>query len=144
MRVTIESISILPCMYQSTIFGKSVRPDALPRAFQPPNPSCEQLRDSRADLCGDGGHTNDNTFAPAFFRKLQGCAHHVHVVSSVKGIIRAPASAFDKVGHQIVISIGWIYKVGNSKLRSHISLGVIQVHTENLICACKANVLKKV
>jgi hypothetical protein len=45
-----SSIAILPSMYQSTIFGTSVRPRAPPNAVPFPGSARDELERPRADL----------------------------------------------------------------------------------------------
>jgi hypothetical protein len=97
--VIIGSISILPSMYQSTIFGTSVRPRAPPKAVP------FQVRpvtswNGRVEIsCAGAGHADDDRLAPAAMRAFQRLAHHLGVAGAVEGVVRAADLVGAALGH---------------------------------------------
>src|SRR5215831_6424128 len=67
--VIIGSISILPSMYQSTIFGTSVRPRA-PERRALPDAAGDQLKRAGCDLRAGRGDPDDDGLAPAAMARL--------------------------------------------------------------------------
>jgi hypothetical protein len=72
-----SSMLSLPSMYQSTIFGTSVRPRAPPKAEPFPLAAGDQLERPGADLGAGLGHADDDAAAPALVRAFQRLAHHL-------------------------------------------------------------------
>jgi hypothetical protein len=99
--VIIGSISILPSMYQSTIFGTSVRPRAPPKAVP------RQLRpvtswNGRVEISCPAGATpmmidSPQPLCAAFQRR----AHDLGVADAFEGIVRAAAGQLDQMADQI-------------------------------------------
>ena len=80
--VIIGSISILPCMYQSTIFGTSVRPDAPPKAV--PRQTRPVTSWKGRVLILPAGATPMIMLSPHPLGRLKGRAHHVHITGRIK------------------------------------------------------------
>ena len=70
---------ILPSMYQSTIFGTSVRPRAPPKAVPFHDPSGDELERTGGDLLAGFGDADHDALAPAAMAAFQRLAHHVGV-----------------------------------------------------------------
>src|SRR5215813_12677984 len=87
--VIIGSISILPSMYQSTIFGTSVRPRAPPKAVPFQTRPGDQLEGARCDLRAGRRDTDDDGLAPAAMAGFERLTHHRDVAGAVEGIVGA-------------------------------------------------------
>src|SRR5262249_1362415 len=90
--VIIGSISILPSMYQSTIFGTSVRPPPPPKAlpFPPralPEACGAQLERGRCELRGGRRDPDDDGWAPAARAGFERLTHERDVAGAVEGIV---------------------------------------------------------
>ena len=90
-------------MYQSTIFGTSVRPRA------PPNAVPFQTRpvtswNGRVAISWPAPATPMMTLTPqprvAAFERL---AHHLHVADALEAVIGAALGQIDEVGHEIAL-----------------------------------------
>jgi hypothetical protein len=133
--VIIGSISILPSMYQSTIFGTSVRPRAPPKAVP------RQVRpvtswNGRVEISAPAGATPmmiDS--APALVRAFQRRAHHLHVAGGVEGIIRAALGQVHQIGHQIALDLGRVDEIGHPELLGHGASCRVQVDADDLVGA---------
>jgi hypothetical protein len=66
---------ILPSMYQSTIFGTSVRPRAPPNAVPFHTRPGHELERPRADLLPGAGDADDHRHAPSAMAALERLAH---------------------------------------------------------------------
>src|SRR5260221_10006003 len=73
--VIIGSISILPCMYQSTIFGTSVRPPCAAERGAFPHPAGHQLKRPRGNLGTRGGYYDYDRLASAAMAGFQSLPH---------------------------------------------------------------------
>ena len=82
--VIIGSISIFPCMYQSTIFGTSERPRAPPKALpRHTRPVTSSKRPGR-DLLAGAGDADDNALAPAAMAAFERRAHEIDIADALK------------------------------------------------------------
>src|SRR5579863_7415177 len=90
--VIIGSISIFFCIYQSTIFGTSVRPRAPPKAVP---------RQERpvGDLLARTGDADDDALAPAAVAALERRAHQVNVADALEGVVGAADLVGAALGH---------------------------------------------
>ena len=111
--VIIGSISILPCMYQYTILGTSVRPRAPPEGGAAPHPAGDELKRPRGDLLPGARHPDDDALAPAAVAGFQRLAHHRHIAGAIEGVVGAAnlvGAAFchvDQIGHEIAADLVW-------------------------------------
>jgi hypothetical protein len=111
--VIIGSISILPCMYQSTIFGTSERPRAAERGAAP-HPPGDQLKRSRRDLLPRAGDADDDALPPAAMTAFQRRAHEIDVADAFEGVI----GAADLVG----AALGHVHQ-----MRDEIAAGILRI-----------------
>jgi hypothetical protein len=70
-------------MYQSTIFGTSVRPRAPPKA-EPFHSRPVTSWNGRVEFLPGRGHADDDGLAPALVRALERLAHHRGVADAFK------------------------------------------------------------
>src|ERR1700741_4043919 len=95
--VIIGSISILPAMYQSTIFGTSVRPRAPPKAVP---------RHTRPGTSWNGrGEISASPPAPAGVAAFERGAHQVDIADAFEAVV----GAADLVGRRL----GQVHQIGN-------------------------------
>src|SRR3974377_345959 len=88
--VIIGSIWIFPFMYQSTIFGTSVRPRAPPKAV-PFQTRPVTSWNGRVAISAPAGATPIMMdWAPAAMAGLERLAHHRDVAGAVEGVVGAP------------------------------------------------------
>jgi hypothetical protein len=91
--VIIGSISILPSMYQSTIFGTSVRPRAPPKAVPFQTRPVTSWNGRVAISLPASGDADDDALAPAAMAAFQRLAHHLGVAGAVERVVRAAVGA---------------------------------------------------
>ena len=82
-------MAILPSMYQSTIFGTSVRPLAPPKAVPFQTPPGDELERPRADLLAGAGDADDDRDAPAAMAAFERLAHHIDIADAFEAVIGA-------------------------------------------------------
>src|SRR4029453_9752372 len=144
--VIIGSISIFPSMYQSTIFGTSVRPRAAEcRALH--NAAGAQLewggRDSRARR----GDADDDGLAPPTMARLQRLAHHRDIAGAVEGVIGAadlvgPALGHvDEMPHQIAAGLFRIDEMRHAEALAPFLFAVVDVDADDHVSAGKPQAL---
>ncbi len=111
MWVIIGSISILPAMYQSTIFGTSVRPRAPPKAVALPHAPGDELERPGRDFLPRAGDADDDRLAPAAVAGFQRLAHDGHVAGAVESVVGAAdlvgaaLGHVDEMGHEVLAGI---------------------------------------
>ncbi len=88
---------ILPSMYQSTIFGTSVRPRAPPKAvpFQT-RPVTSWNGRVLISLPG-AGDADDHRYAPAAMAAFERLAHEVDVADAFEAVVRAAVGERDQM-----------------------------------------------
>jgi len=96
--VIIGSISILPSMYQSTIFGTSVRPWRREGGAFPDAPG-DELKRPRRDLGAGRRHADDDRNAPAAMTGFQRLAHHCDIAGAVEAVVGAADLVGALLGH---------------------------------------------
>ena len=111
MWVIIGSISILPSMYQSTIFGTSVRPRA------PPNAVPFQTRpvtswNGRVAISAPAGATPMMMLSPQpRWQHSSACAHQLDVADAFEGVVAAAdlvgrrLGQVDEIGHEVAADL---------------------------------------
>src|SRR5215212_6086182 len=92
--VIIGSIWIFPSMYQSTIFGTSVRPRAPPKA-DPFQTRPVTSWNGRVAISRPASDPDDDRLAPAAMAALQRLAHHLDVAGAVEGEVGPAARQVD-------------------------------------------------
>jgi hypothetical protein len=78
-------------MYQSTIFGTSVRPRAPPKAVPFQTRPVTSWNGRVADLLAGAGHADDDRLAPAAMAALQRLAHDRDVADALEAVVGAAA-----------------------------------------------------
>jgi hypothetical protein len=76
-------------MYQSTIFGTSVRPLAPPNAVPFQTRPGDELEWTRFDFLACAGHSYDHRDSPAAVATFQGLAHYVNITDALKTVVGA-------------------------------------------------------
>ena len=92
-----SSMLILPSMYQSTIFGTSVRPRAPPNAVPFHTRPVTSWNGRVLDLLPGAGDADDHRHAPAAMAALERLAHHVDVADALEAVVGAAAGELDQV-----------------------------------------------
>ena len=95
-----SSMLILPSMYQSTIFGTSVRPARAAEGGALPDAAGDELERAGGDLLAGLGDADDDALAPAAMAAFERLAHHVGVAGGVEREIRAAAGEVDDRLHR--------------------------------------------
>src|SRR5690349_4213390 len=130
-----SSMLILPSMYQSTIFGTSVRPRAPPNAV--PFQTC-------LDFLPGAGDADDRRDAPAAMAALERLAHHVDVADALERVIGAATGELDEIRHDVLADILRIDEVRQAELaRKRFARGV-QVDANDHVRADHPRVLHDV
>src|SRR5262249_9982750 len=139
--VIIGSISILPSMYQSTIFGTSVRPRAPPKAVPFQTPPGHQLEWARCDFRAGRRDTDDDGLAPAAMAGFECLTHDGDVAGAVEGIVGAAdlvgaaLGHVDEHGHQYAATLFRIDEVGHAEALAPLPLGVVDVDADDHVGA---------
>ena len=118
-----SSMLILPSMYQSTIFGTSVRPLRAAERRALPHPAGHQLERPRADLLAGRRHADDHALAPALVAALERLAHHLDVADALEGVVGAAPGQVDEIGHQVALDLLRVHEVGHAELLGELRLG---------------------
>ena len=109
-------MSILPSMYQSTIFGTSVRPRA------PPNAVPFQTRpvtswNGRVLISWPGaGDADDHRHAPAAVAALERLAHEVDVADALEAVVGAAVGQLDEVRDEVALHFLRVHEVRHAEL----------------------------
>jgi hypothetical protein len=141
--VIIGSISILPSMYQSTIFGTSVRPRAPPKAVPFQTRPVTSWNGAGCGLRAGWGDADDDGLPPAAMARLERLAHHRDVAGAVEGIIGtadlvgAALGHVGEVGDEIAANLFGIDEVGHAEAFAPLLLAIVDVDAHNYISACK-------
>ena len=129
------SISILPSMYQSTIFGTSVRPRAPPKAVPFQTRPVTSWKGRVRDLLAGTGHADDDRLAPAAVGAFQRVAHHLDVAGAVEGVVRAAdlveGFVMSTMGDQIALDLCGLTKWVMPNRSPHSSLVVVDVDADD-------------
>ena len=86
---------ILPSMYQSTIFGTSVRPRAPPKAEPFQTRPVTSWNGRVVISCAGRRHADDDALAPALVAALQRLAHHRGVADALEAVVGAAVGQLD-------------------------------------------------
>src|SRR6202048_5077252 len=119
--VIIGSISILPCMYQSTILGTSVRPLAPPNAVPFHTRPVTRWNGRVENLGARRGYSDHDRLAPAAMAGFQRLPHDRDVAGAVEGVIgaadlvRARLRHVDEVRDEVLAEILRIDKMGHAE-----------------------------
>ena len=134
---------IFPSMYQSTIFGTSVRPRAPPKAVPPGAPG-NQLEWACADFLTSTGDADDDGFTPAAVAALEGLAHQIDIAHALEAIVGAAIGATDQIGHQITLHFFGIDEVRHAEFFSQRTATWVEVHADDLVGADRAGTLDNI
>ncbi len=104
---------ILPSIYQSTIFGTSVRPRAPPKATAPV-PSGHEMEGARPDLLTACRHAYDAR-APSLVAALQGLPHRGHVPYALEAVIDTTLGQGPQMGNKVSFDLARIHEMGHAE-----------------------------
>ena len=107
---------ILPSMYQSTIFGTSVRPRAPPKAVPVHTRPVTSWNGRVADLLPGAGDADDDRLAPAAVAALERLAHDVDVADALEGVVGAALGQVDQMGTRSPADLLRVDEVGHAEL----------------------------
>ena len=148
--VIIGSISILPSMYQSTIFGTSVRPRAPPKAV-PFQTRPVTSWNGRVAISAPAGATPMMIdCAPAAVAGLQRLAHHRDVAGAVEGVVGAAdlvgaaLGHVDEIGHEIAADLLRIDEMRHAEALAPRLLVVVDVDADDHVGAGEPQALDHV
>ena len=112
---------ILPSMYQSTIFGTSVRPRAPPKAepFQTRPVTSWNGRVVRSPA--RPGDADDDRLAPSRVAAFQRLAHHLDVADALEAVVGAAVGQVDQMGDQVAPTSSGLTKWVMPNLRARAS-----------------------
>ena len=131
----IGSISILPFMYQSTIFGTSVRPRAPPNAVPFQTRPVTSWNGRVADFLAGFRHADDDRYAPAAMAGFQRLAHHGGVAGAVEGVVGAAVGQRDQMRDDIAVDLFRIDEMGHAEAAAPFFLGIVDVDADDLVGA---------
>ena len=97
-----SSMLILPSMYQSTIFGTSVRPRAPPKAVPFQTRPVTSWNGRVAISLPGAGDADDDAVTPAAVAAFERLAHDVHIADAFEGEVGAAAGQVDDGLHDLV------------------------------------------
>ena len=98
-----SSMLILPSMYQSTIFGTSVRPRAPPKAVPFQTRPVTSWNGRVRDLLAGAGDADDDADPPAAVAAFERLAHDVDVADALEAVIGAALGQVDEIGHEVAL-----------------------------------------
>ena len=129
----IGSISIFPFMYQSTIFGTSVRPRA------PPNAVPFQTRpvtswNGRVAISLPDSATPIDRHAPAAMAGFERLAHHGGIAGAVERVVRAAFGEPDQMLDDVA-DLGRVDEMGHAETAAPIFLRIVDVDADDLVGA---------
>ena len=107
---------ILPSMYQSTIFGTSVRPRAPPNAVPFHTRPVTSWNGRVLDLLARARDADDHRDAPAAVAALERLAHQLDVADALEAVVGAALGQLDEVRHQIALDLLRVDEVGHAEL----------------------------
>ncbi len=140
-----ESMSILPSMYQSTIFGTSVRPRAPPKAVPRQLRPGDELERPRRDFLAGFRNADNDAGAPAAMAAFQRLAHDIGVAGCVEGEIRAAiGQLLDRLHNLVIANFVRIDEVGHAELLRHCHLAGVEIDTDDLVRAHHARALNDI
>ena len=96
---------ILPSMYQSTIFGTSVRPRAPPKAVPFQTRPVTSWNGRVRISCPAPATPMITRHAPAAVAALERLAHHVDVADALEAVVGAAAGQLDEVRDQVAADV---------------------------------------
>jgi hypothetical protein len=108
---------ILPSMYQSTIFGTSVRPRAPPKAVPFQTRPVTSWNGRVAISCPRPATPMMMLTAPALVAALQRLAHHLDVADALEAVVGAAVGQVDQMGDEIALDLLRVDEVGHAELR---------------------------
>ena len=127
---------ILPSMYQSTIFGTSVRPRAPPKAVPFQTRPVTSWKGRVEISCPAAATPMMIDFAPAAMAAFERLAHRRRQADALEGEIGAPAGQVDdRLDHLVAADLVGVDVVGHAELVGHLGLGRIEVDADDLVGA---------
>src|SRR6056297_2357812 len=109
-----------------------------------PDPASDKLKGTRADFGARRGHADDDALSPPLVGGLKCGAHNTNVACRIEGIVRATASQFDQMRHQIAIDVVGVDEIRHTEPVGHLFLSGIEVDPHNLIRASKPQTLNDI
>ena len=106
---------ILPSMYQSTIFGTSVRPRAPPKAVPFQTRPVTSWNGRVAISCPAPRDADDDADAPALVAALERLAHHLDVADALEAVVGAALGQVDQIGHEVALDLLRVDEVGHAE-----------------------------
>ena len=138
------SMSILPSMYQSTIFGTSVRPRAPPKAV-PFQTRPVTSWNGRVRISWPAPATPMMTrHAPAAVAALERLAHQVHVADALEAVVGAAVGERDEVRHEVAADFLRVHEVRHAELLGERLARRVDVDADDLVGAGHARALDHV
>ena len=141
MWVIMGSISIFFSMYQSTIFGTSVRPLAPPKAVPFQTRPVTSWKGRVAISCAGAGDADDDAHAPAAVAAFQRLAHDRDVAGAVEGVVGAAdlvgalLGHVDEVGDEVGADLLRVDEMRHAEALAPGLLGVVDVDADDHVGA---------
>ena len=136
---------ILPSMYQSTIFGTSVRPRAPPNAVPFQTRPVTSWNGRVAISWPDAGDADDDALAPAAVAAFQRLAHTSTCADAFEREVGAAAGEVDdRLHHLVAADLVRIDEMGHAEFLGHRALCRIEVDADDLVGADHARALDDV
>ena len=93
-------------MYQSTIFGTSVRPLARRRRRCPSRRRPVTSWNGRVQISWPGaGDADDDADTPAAMAAFERLAHRLDIADALEAVIGAALGQIDEIGHEIALDL---------------------------------------
>ena len=128
-------MSILPSMYQSTIFGTSVRPRAPPNAV-PFHTRPVTSWNGRVLISWPGaGDADDHRDAPAAVAALERLAHQLDVADALEAVVGAAVGELDEVGTRSPFDLLRVHEVRHAELLGQRLALRVEVDADDLVGA---------
>ncbi len=106
---------ILPSMYQSTIFGTSVRPRAPPNAVPFHTRPVTSWNGRVADFLARARDADDHRHAPAAMAALERLAHEIDVADALETVVRAAVGERHQMRDQIASDFFRVDEMGQAE-----------------------------
>ena len=127
-------MSIFLSMYQSTIFGTSVRPRAAERRALPLAPG-DELERTRRDLLPGPRDADDDGDTPAAVAALEGLAHELRVADALERVIGAALREIDEVRDEVALDLLRVHEVRHAELPAEGLARRVDVDTDDHVRA---------
>jgi len=122
-------------IYQSTIFGTSVRAADPAERRALPHPPGDELERPSADLLAGAGDTDDHRDTPAAMGAFERLTHEVDIAHTLEAIVGAAVGERNQVRDEIAADFLWIDEVRHAELLGERLPLRIDVDTDDLIGA---------